>query len=247
MSHSACYCFHRITCTSVGHCWQVLIIGLVDRRRVSQGCQSATTSPDWIPPLNTSMSWVHTSIAIITNQICCPTCVCHNRKIALVLDMFQAAGHYHPSLYCDIIYVEQPYWIEAAPNQFLDTGTYQCQYKYQHICEVQSCSLEGVSGELLDDSCWEKLPETDHVIVDNSVVNSRRAHARHIARNVKVKVTLERSVRAPTPGQYMTFYRNDQCLGSAQIYALGPSVMEKGGTVDIGYVRVENQYDVAWQ
>lgn len=57
-------------------------------------------------------------------------------------DILVAGCTHHPSLYSQSMYVTEPHWISSEPQQWLDEGRLRCQFKFQHVHQLQKCTLE---------------------------------------------------------------------------------------------------------
>ncbi|KFB35610.1 AGAP011960-PA-like protein [Anopheles sinensis] len=105
-----------------------------------------------------------------------------------------ASGHDHPLLFTDMVYAEDPVWINV-PRGLEEGRVVRCQFRFQHTKPLVDCSL-----------------------IETIVACGDGARKRQLF------VKLDKPLRAITPGQYAVFYRNEECFGSARILQPGPSV-----------------------
>ncbi len=114
--------------------------------------------------------------------------------------LYVCSGSDHPALYSENFFTDEPYWIDQAPEELRDRAndqTLHCQYRSQN---TQPLADVAVSYGMASTSNWESI--------------SRKS----------LVVSISRPERALTPGQYAVFYRGDECLGSARMVKIGPSL-----------------------
>lgn len=114
------------------------------------------------------------------------------RKMSDKRTLLVAPGRRHSSFYSDLVFTDNPYWINSSPFS-TDTGrtlhVVTSKFCFQHIDPLVPCTIYCSKNGLI--------------------------------------IKLNESLRALTPGQYATFYKNDECLGSARIITPGPSNIYK--------------------
>jgi tRNA U34 2-thiouridine synthase MnmA/TrmU len=59
----------------------------------------------------------------------------------LLINIFQAPGTHHPSLYSDLFFTLEPHWINKDVDRLLDMGVMQCQFKFQNTHRVIDCTV----------------------------------------------------------------------------------------------------------
>jgi len=106
----------------------------------------------------------------------------------------------HPSLYSENFFTGDAHWIDEAPDELTNRSkdqTLACQYRSQNQNPLSSVHI---SYGLNSTGNWEYI--------------NRRS----------LIVSLAVPERALTPGQYAVFYRGEECLGSARMVKIGPSL-----------------------
>jgi len=124
--------------------------------------------------------------------------VCDKDKATNTL--YVCKGVNHPALFSENFHTDDPYWIDQAPEELSNRSkdqTLHCQYRSQNTSPVSDvCISYGLSST----GNWEFVNR-------NSLI-----------------VSLVEPERAITAGQYAVFYKGEECLGSARINKVGPSL-----------------------
>lgn len=116
-------------------------------------------------------------------------------------------GQHHPALYSQHFYTDTPHWIDNPPNDILNNKSYRCQYRSQHTEPLSDVTISyGMSSSSSSTNGVSWAP--NHEFVDKG----------------SLVVSLAKPERAVTCGQYAVFYYGDECLGSAKIRRVGPSL-----------------------
>ena len=123
-------------------------------------------------------------------------------------------------------------WIGTSGNDLTRNGRMQCDFKYQHIYQMQSCTAELVPNPddlKLDwlESMLGGYPTFPNIKL-SELPPEKQLYVDNTKRNIRVKVNLDVPIRSPCPGQYIVFYNGEECLGSAKIATLGLSMHQKG-------------------
>ena len=142
--------------------------------------------------------WTIGQDARLAGQKGLPYFVCDKDKTTNTV--YVCKGSNHPALYCENFHTDEPYWIDHAPEELSNRSqdqTLNCQYRSQNQQPVSDvCISYGLSST----GNWE-------------FVNRK-----------SLIVSLVEPERAITPGQYAVFYKGEECLGSARINKVGPSL-----------------------
>ena len=101
----------------------------------------------------------------------------------------QVAGSNHPALFTSFFHTSHPHWICDDPFHNNSSQTINLQFRFQHT----------------------------HLPIDCLVTQVSNASKCDDERGSQLFVELSEALRAIAPGQYATFYRGEECLGSAVI------------------------------
>lgn len=135
-----------------------------------------------------------------------------NNKTVLV-----CFGRDHPALYSETFFTGPPHWIDSAPQELTDRQSdrsLECEYRSQNTHPLCGCVI------------------THSMTSSNSEVGASNFE---FLDKATLTVSLVEPQRATTPGQFAVFYQGDECLGSARINRIGPTLyaMNKNNCRDI--------------
>lgn len=127
------------------------------------------------------------------------------RKDADSQTLFACHGRDHPALFCEYFFAGKPHWIDRQPDQLRHgSKSLECEFRFQNTQPLTKCVVSFSMTSTSADN-WE--------FMDQSALT----------------VSSAEPLRAVTPGQFVAFYKGDECLGSAVITRPGPNLCTMGG------------------